>query len=140
MMYLCTAAVDWADEFDVHFGELIDEETYQKYSYAKSKLKSYINFYGFGSNEDFEDFDYLDFDFTPITDEEASILTKYNLPGGFGFINSLFSKLTEDLEDNFPEDCHKGYYGTHSFMCLNDDLNDCSIDKFKYYIDKLANL
>ena len=40
--YVATDKVDWADEFDLPFGELIDEPTYKKYKYISDALKSVV--------------------------------------------------------------------------------------------------
>lgn len=135
MKYLCNTSCDWADEFDLTFGELLDEETYKKYKYAKDVLGSFIvpRLY-FGTNEAFYDFDLLDFEFEEIPDSDAEILKKYGFPSGEGIIDRFFEHLENELGKIFPEDCKKfepGYW-----YALKDDLWKCSFEIFKNYIDK----
>ena len=40
--YLINTSVDWADEFDMPFYELLDEDMYRIYMYAKLKLGSAV--------------------------------------------------------------------------------------------------
>lgn len=49
--YLINYSVDWCDEFDMPFYELLDEDMYRIYMYAKLKLGSAFTTKGFGSNE-----------------------------------------------------------------------------------------
>ena len=136
--YLTTVSLDWGDEFDVHFGELIDESMYSKYKYLSDVLKSYENFYGFGSNEDFDDFEYLNWDFAEISEEEAKILQKYGLPNGFGFIDRLFENIEYNMMDNnifYPEDIETDKYG---YRRLKEDLYEMPFHKFADYVDKYA--
>lgn len=138
MWYICVKSLNWADECDVHFGELIDEDIYQKYQYLKEKFpKGYYGDYWFGTNEGWEDdFNYLQFEFKPITGEEVVTLRSYHLPNGEEFIEPLFDILTSELEEMFPEDCYETKNG---YTKLKEDLLLCSLDTFKYYIDKLCN-
>jgi hypothetical protein len=70
--YLIKDSINWADECDVHFFELLDEDMYNKYMICKDILKEWYNSYYFGTNEGWEDddFDYLNFEPIELTDEE----------------------------------------------------------------------
>ena len=48
MNYIATASIDWADEFDVNFCEILSEEEYQRYKYLQEKLKSFKGSLYFG--------------------------------------------------------------------------------------------
>ena len=83
MKYVITGCVDWADELDVHFFDILSEEDYKKYDFLKQTLGSLYGDYYFGTNEGWEDndFDYLQFDPKPATDEEIAVLEKFNISG-----------------------------------------------------------
>lgn len=49
--YVITGRVDWADEFDVHFFEVLTEEEHQKYKAAQDILGSFRGNFYFGTNE-----------------------------------------------------------------------------------------
>lgn len=78
--YLINDSVDWADEFNVPFYELLDESIYRIYMYAKLKLGSAIIDKFFGTNEGWE-YDYgldlLQFEPEEITDIEYSVIKKH---------------------------------------------------------------
>lgn len=80
--YLINTSVDWADEFDVPFYELLDENMYRIYMYAKLKLGSAVTDKFFGTNEGWEydcGLDLLQFEPVEITDIEYSVI-KNHLP------------------------------------------------------------
>ena len=52
--YLINTSVDWADEFDMPFYELLDEDMNRIYMNAKLKLGSAVNDKIFGNNEGLE--------------------------------------------------------------------------------------
>ena len=52
--YLINTSVDWRDEFDMPFYELLDGNMYRIYMYAKLKLGSAFTTKGFGTNEAWE--------------------------------------------------------------------------------------
>lgn len=136
--YLTTANVDWADEFELPFGELLDQPTYEKYQYLSKVLKSHTGYYCFGTNEYFDDFEYLGWKFTEITEEEKNVLRKLKLPNGYTFIDKLFDDLEEDMIDNdiiYPEDIKVSQYGTKS---LKENFFAMSFSKFADYVDKYA--
>ena len=83
MKYVITGRVDWADELDVHFFDILSEEDYRKYDFLKQTLGSLYGNYWFGTNEGWEDynFDYLQFTPIPATDEEIAVLEKFNISG-----------------------------------------------------------
>ena len=135
--YVATDKVDWADEFDLPFGELIDEPTYKKYKYISDALKSYTGFYGFGTNEDFDDFEYLGWEFDEITEDEKKILDKLGLPNGYTFIDNLFNIIENDMIDNDiidKEDLEERRYD----CILKENFYKMPFDKFADYVDKYA--
>jgi hypothetical protein len=83
MKYVITDCVDWADELDVHFFDILSEEDYKKYDFLKQTLGSLYGGYYFGTNEGWDEgeFDYLQFDPKPATDEEIAVLEKFNISG-----------------------------------------------------------
>ena len=136
--YVATDKVDWADEFDLPFGELIDEPTYKKYKYISDTLKSYTGFYGFGTNEDFDNFEYLGWEFDEITEDEKKILDKLGLPNGYTFIDNLFNIIENDMIDNniiYPEDIKVSQYG---YKSLKENFYTMPFHKFADYVDKYA--
>ena len=141
MQYICIDSVDWGDEFDVDFAEILNEEEYQKYSYAKKILKSFEIHYGFGTNEAFEDLDVLSFEFSPIPEDHLRILKLYGFPNGHSFIDNFYEQLETELINVFPEDCCEQSYSwnpSHKYTTLKHSLSECSFKDFKYYIDKYA--
>lgn len=83
--YLINTSVDWCDEFDMPFYELLDEDMYRIYMYAKLKLGDAFTTKGFGSNEAWEyevyqgkeyGLDLLQFEPVEITDIEYSVIKK----------------------------------------------------------------
>ena len=135
--YITTDNVDWADEFDLPFGELIDEPTYKKYKYISDALKSYTGFYGFGTNEDFDDFEYLGWEFDEITEDEKKILDKLELPNGYTFVDNLFNIIENDMIENDiidKEDIEERRYD----RILKENFYKMPFDKFALYIDRYA--
>lgn len=119
--------LNWADECDIYIAEVISEDIYQKYKYLQDTLHSWESDYYFGTNEGFEDFEYLGFTFEEISKDELEILHKYNLPGGYSFMDVLFMRLEDAIADNCSEEDTSDL-----------DLTSCSFDAFRYYINKLA--
>lgn len=137
--YLTTDRIDWADEFDVYFGELIDAPTYEKYKYLTQVLESHVATYGFGTNQWFDDFQYLGWDFVEITEEEAATLQKYGLPNGRTFIDVLFEDIESDMLDAGifeKEDLTQNAVGREY---LEESLYEMPFHKFADYVDKYAN-
>ena len=95
MKYVITDHVDWADELDVHFFDILSEEDYKKYDFLKQTLGSLYGNYWFGTNEGWEDndFDYLQFDPKPATDEEIAVLEKFNISG-----EPIIERLADTIE------------------------------------------
>ena len=84
--YLINYSVDWCDEFDMPFYELLDENMYRIYMYAKLKLVSSFTTKVFGSNEDWQyevyqgreyGLDLLQFEPEEITDIESSVIKNH---------------------------------------------------------------
>lgn len=102
--YLINSSVDWCDEFDMPFYELLDENMYRIYMYAKLKLGSAFTTKGFGSNEAWEyeicqgreyGLDLLQFEPVELSDIEYSII-KDHMPIG---TLDIYDDLLEYLED-----------------------------------------
>ena len=98
--YLIKDSINWADECDVHFFELLDEDMYNKYMICKDILKEWYNSYYFGTNEGWEDdeFDYLNFEPIELTDEEYQVLKKFDIEGEKA-IEYFFDDLQDSLQD-----------------------------------------
>lgn len=101
--YLINTSVDWCDEFDMPFYELLDEDMYRIYMYAKLKLGSAFTTKGFGSNEAWEyevyqgreyGLDLLQFEPAELSDIEYSII-KGHMPIG---TLDIYDDLLEYLE------------------------------------------
>jgi hypothetical protein len=104
--YLIKCAKNWADECDVHFLELIDEDTYNRYEICKKVLKNWYESYYFGTNEGWDDdFDYLDFTPIELSDSEYRVFKKFNITGET-VTGYFFEQLQEELENEgiIPED------------------------------------
>lgn len=108
--YLINTSVDWADEFDVPFYELLDEDMYRIYMYAKLKLGSAVTDKFFGTNEGWEydcGLDLLQFEPEEITDIEYSVIKNHLPIGTLDVMDDLLNYLEDraDLEDS--EDIYK---------------------------------
>ena len=108
--YLINTSVDWADEFDVPFYELLDEDMYRIYMYAKLKLGSAVTDKFFGTNEGWEydcGLDLLQFEPVEITDIEYSVIKNHLPVGTLDIMDDLLNYLENraDLEDS--EDIYK---------------------------------
>ena len=97
--YIISDFCDWADEFDVYFLEILDQDEYNKYNFVRKTLKEYYSSYWFGTNEGWdENFDYLQFRPKKITDEEIKVLDKFNVSG-----LTIYQDFIDSLE--FDEFC-----------------------------------
>lgn len=108
--YLINTSVDWADEFDVPFYELLDEDMYRIYMYAKLKLGSAVTDKFFGTNEGWEydcGLDLLQFEPVEITDIEYSVIKNHLPVGTLDVMDDLLNYLEDraDLKDS--EDIYK---------------------------------
>lgn len=108
--YLINTSVDWADEFDMPFYELLDEDMYRIYMYAKLKLGSAITDKFFGTNEGWEydcGLDLLQFEPVEITDIEYSVIKNHLPVGTLDVMDDLLNYLGDraNLEDS--EDIYK---------------------------------
>ena len=92
MKYVLTGKVDWADEFDVHFFEVIDERDKAIYDSANTILESWTGYYGFGTNEYFDDFEFLGWELIPINDDEYEVIKKCNINQ-----RTVYDKFTEKI-------------------------------------------
>lgn len=114
--YLINYSVDWCDEFDMPFYELLDENMYRIYMYAKLKLGSAFTTKGFGSNEAWEyeiyqgreySLDLLQFEPVELSDIEYSVIKNHLPIGTLDVMDDLLNYLENraNLED--PEDICK---------------------------------
>lgn len=79
MKYVLTGSYNWADEFDVYFFEVLDERDKAIYDSANTILESWTGYYGFGTNEYFDDFEFLGWELIPINDDEYKVIKKCNI-------------------------------------------------------------
>lgn len=100
--YLINYSVDWCDEFDMPFYELLDEDMYRIYMYAKLKLGSAFTTKGFGSNEAWEyevyqgreyGLDLLQFEPIELSDIEYSVIKNHLPVGTLGITDDLLDYL-----------------------------------------------
>jgi hypothetical protein len=108
--YLINDSVNWADEFDVPFYELLDEDMYRIYMYAKLKLGSAITDKFFGTNEGWEydeGLDLLQFEPVELSDIEYSVIKNHLPIGTLDVMDDLLNYLENraNLEDS--EDIYK---------------------------------
>lgn len=105
--YIISDFCDWADEFDVYFLEILDQDEYNKYNFVRKTLKEYYSSYWFGTNEGWdENFDYLQFRPKKITNEEIKVLDKFNVSGLTiyqDFIDSLDRDVWDVINDEDPK-------------------------------------
>lgn len=109
--YLINTSVDWYDEFDMPFYELLDEDMYRIYMYAKLKLGSAFTTKGFGSNEAWEyevhqgqeyGLDLLQFEPKELSDIEYSVIESHMPVGALDIYDDLleYIEVNTSLEDN----------------------------------------
>ena len=104
MKYVLTGEENWADEFDVHFFEVLDERDKTIYDIANKIFGSWIGYHGFGTNEYFDDFEFLGWELIPINDDEYKVIEKCNIRQRSvynGFVDNIIESLqTEGLVDH----------------------------------------
>lgn len=108
--YLINTSVDWADEFDMPFYELLDEDMYRIYMYAKLKLGSAITDKFFGTNEGWEydcGLDLLQFEPIEITDTEYSVIKNHLPVGTLDVMDDLLNYLENRVNLEDSEDIYK---------------------------------
>lgn len=108
--YLINTSVDWADEFDVPFYELLDENMYRIYMYAKLKLGSAVTDKFFGTNEGWEydcGLDLLQFEPVEITDIEYSVIKNHLPVGTLDVMDDLLNYLEDRANLKDSEDIYK---------------------------------
>ena len=109
--YLINTSVDWCDEFEMPFYELLDENMYRIYIYAKLKLGSAFTTKGFGSNEAWEyevrqdreyGLDLLQFEPKELSDIEYSVIKSHMPVGALNIYDDLleYIEVNTSLEDN----------------------------------------
>ena len=125
--YLIKCSKNWADECDVHFLELIDEDTYNRYMICKDVLKSWYDSYYFGTNEGWDnDFDYLDFTPIELSDSEYRVLKKFNIHG-----EKVVDYFFEDLQDCLIDE---------GIINENTDIFEMSEEEFKKAVESYASM
>ena len=108
--YLINDSVNWADEFDVPFYELLDEDMYRIYMYAKLKLGSAITDKFFGTNEGWEyddGLDLLQFEPIEITDIEYSVIENHLPVETLDVMDDLLNYLENRVNLKDSEDIHE---------------------------------
>lgn len=126
--YVITGEQNWADEFDVHFFEIINEDDYQKYMAAKEILGTMFDYFGFGSNEgwdgdDEEDgFDYLSFEPKKITEKQYNFLNELGISGE-SIIGGFYYRLADRCRD----------------AGININVFEAPLDEFKEALKKLES-
>lgn len=108
--YLINTSVNWADEFDVPFYELLDEDMYRIYMYAKLKLGSAVTDKFFGTNEGWEydcGLDLLQFEPVEITDIEYSVIKNHLPIGTLDVMDDLLNYLEDRANLKDSEDIYK---------------------------------
>lgn len=101
MKYVLTGKVNWSDEFNLYFFEILDERDKAIYDSANKIFDSWKDYYGFGTNEYFDDFEFLGRELIPINDDEYEVIKKCNIyrrPIYGIFVNNILYILkTENL-------------------------------------------
>lgn len=92
MKYVLTGKANWADEFDVYFFEVLNERDKAIYDSANTILESWTGYYGFGTNEYFDDFEFLGWELIPINDDEYKVIKKCNISQ-----RTVYNKFTEKI-------------------------------------------
>ena len=106
--YLINYSVDWCDEFDMPFYELLDEDMYRIYMYAKLKLGSAVTDKFFGTNEGWEyGLDLLQFEPVEITDIEYSVIKNHLPIGTLDVMDDLLNYLENRVNLEDSEDIYK---------------------------------
>lgn len=108
--YLINTSVDWYDEFDMPFYELLDENIYRIYMYAKLKLGSAVTDKFFGTNEGWEydcGLDLLQFEPVEITDIEYSVIKNHLPVGTLDVMDDLLNYLENRVNLEDSEDIYK---------------------------------
>ena len=138
--YILATSINWADEADVNFFEIIDDEQYKKYQYLCDKVKILPGSCYFGSNEGFEEdeFDYLGWTYREISEEEAKIIKKYM--SGLScqeIYDDVFEELIKSFDFEKVEGCDKikEVYNKRSYL-LSRKLRDLPYDEFTEIIDE----
>lgn len=92
MKYVLTGKENWADEFDVYFFEVLNERDKAIYDSANKIFDSWTGYYGFGTNEYFDDFEFLGWELIPINDDEYKVIKKCNISQ-----RTVYDKFTEKI-------------------------------------------
>ena len=99
--YLINSDVPYTKYSSIPCYELLSEEDYEVYDYAKSQLPELIGSFDIGDASIF-DFNYLQFDPQTITNEEAAVIQKHYPKGVFQVFESFIYELyhQSDNDDN----------------------------------------
>ena len=92
MKYVLTGKANWADEFDVYFFEVLNERDKAIYDSANTILESWTGYYGFGTNDYFDDFEVVGWELIPINDDEYKVIKKCNISQ-----RTVYDKFTEKI-------------------------------------------
>jgi hypothetical protein len=124
--YIIADFCDWADEFDVYFLEILNQDEYNRYNFVKNTLKTYYSYYWFGTNEGWDnDFDYLQFKPQKITDEEIKVLNKFDI-GGLTIYDDFMDSLNQSVWDAIDDE--------------DRDLRSLKFDEFCRVINKYKSI
>jgi len=121
MKYLFSDYMYLTNEYPIPFLDIISEEDYQKFKYCKEKLDCMTGLIYMTGHEGLHCDNYFEYDYIPITDEEAEILEKY-----VRHCNGLFDFMI--MEMNY-------------FYEYNGDKKEFStmpLDEFKKIIDEYS--
>ena len=100
MKYVLSGSMCWADEFDVHFFEVLNERDKAIYDMANEIFEHWYSGYGFGTNEGWDDdFNYLGWNLIEITDEEYEVLKKCKISG-----ETVYDRFSEELCDEISSE------------------------------------
>lgn len=125
--YIISSCTDWADEFNIYFLEILDQDEYDKYNFVQKTLKEYYSSYVFGTNEGWDgNFDYLQFRPKKITDEEIKVLNKFNI-SGLTIYQDFIDSLDGDVWDVINDGDHK-------------NLDSLEFDEFCRIINKYKSI
>ena len=125
--YLICGSYNWADECDVHFYEIINEEDYLIYTTMKHKFGKWIDSYYFGTNEGWDDdFNYLNWEPIELTEEQYNVIKNLPITG-----EKIFERLYEDIWNKLDEE---------NLIGENEDFNAFPIKKKLELIKKYADM
>lgn len=125
--YLINDSVYYSDEFGVPFYEILDENQYQLYMYAKSKLGTLFVEKYFGTNEGWEYYKYDD------GSERGLDLLQFNP-------ESITEEEYKTIESHFPYGVWSVWEDLETFLVdwKYDEYELCSYEELRDIIDELS--